>query len=227
MEQTGPGFGDVVVTDGLELQKVLDGARNDPTEATPLGDEEETDLQTARHGELSSDTQGDGSQKTGFGDVTSLADDGGRQAFEDGTTVESEEVSRNDERRLTSGSDKQSKKRLDIRTNRNHELKERLNIDSKRSKDHRPATRDSVAKAGQKKLIQSGEQGKTAQLESSIGGQSPSIIPESNLSASTPPPYILKVKNTPARAELDDIYFLCECFLLILFFKFPKIKLFT
>lgn len=28
--------------------------------------------------------------------------------------------------------------------------------------------------------------------------------------SSTPPPYIMKMRNTPARAELDDIYFLCE-----------------
>ena len=207
VEQKEAGFEDVVVTDGIELQKVLDRQRNDPTKATKLSDEE-VDLDTARHEDLIYDTQEDGSHKNGG--ETSLGDSGGRQTFEDEISLESDDASRNNKRRLTSGSDKESKNRHDIRTNRNYELKERLNIDSDGSKDQRHETRERPVKGGKKKLVQSAEQGHSAEFEASVGGRT-SSIPDSNLSASTPPPYILKLKNgTPARAELDDIYFLCE-----------------
>ena len=203
MEQKGAGDKDVVVTDGLELQEVFK-QRNDPTEATLNDKNEYSDLQTG----LDSATQEDRSLKNG--DVTSLEDIDGRQTSEDETSLETEGPSRDNRRRLTSESDRESKKRLDIRTNRKYELKERLNIDSERSKDQRHITRDSVVKAGQKKSLQSPKHGNTAEFEASIGSQTPSV-PDSNFSASTPPPYILKVKNTTGRkAELDDIYFLCE-----------------
>lgn len=207
VEQKEAGFEDVVVTDGIELQKVFDQPRNDPTEATKLSDEE-VDLETARHEDLSYGTQEDGSHKNGG--ETSLADSGGRQTFEDEVSLESEDAARNNKRRLTSGSNKESKNRHDIRTNRNYELKERLNIDSERSKDQRHGSRERTVKDGKKDLVHSAEQGQSAEFEASVGDRTPSI-PDSNSSASTPPPYILKLKNgTPARAELDDIYFLCE-----------------
>ena len=73
MEQKGAGIEDVVVvvTDGLELHKVIDRARNDPTKATTISDEE-TDLQTAHREHFNSDTQ-ETSEGNGFVDKTLLA----------------------------------------------------------------------------------------------------------------------------------------------------------
>lgn len=215
VEQKRADYDNLVVTDGLELQKVLEqSARgNVPTTATTLSDEEGKDLQSAPATGLedsSSDTGEDGSRK----DIVEDSADSGGQVLEDkknSNDVESKELSKN-ERRLTPVNDRGSKNRHDIiRTNRNYELKERLNIDSEGNKDQRHATRDSVAKIGENKLVRTAEEGKTAEFESSNAGTP--FVPDSNLSASTPPPpYILKVKNTPARAELDDIYFLCKFF---------------
>ena len=206
VEQKGAGIEDVVVvTDGLELHKVIDRARNDPTKAATISDEE-TDLQTAHREHFNSDTQ-ETSEGNGIVDKILLADSGRRQT-------------ENDKDRLTQENDGESKpSHDDTRTHRNYHLKERLNIDSERGKDQRLATRDRVGKVGDKKSVESAKQ---TQFEASIGDKTPSIL-DSNLS-STPPPYILKVKNTPARAELDDIYFLCECFLLNIcfFFNLPK-----
>lgn len=209
MEQKRADNNNVVVTDGLELQRVIESVRgNIPTEATTLSEEEEEqrDLQSAPATGLedtSSDTLEDESRKNV--EDNSLADSGS-QVLED---VESKELSKN-KRRLTSENDRGSKKRHDMRTDRNYELKERLNIDSERNKDQRHATRDSLVKVGENKLAQTAEEGKTADLESS--NREFAAVPVSNVSSSTPPPYILKVKNTPARAELDDIYFLCKSF---------------
>lgn len=211
MEQKRADHDNVVVTDGLELHKVLESVTgNIPTEATTLSDEEEErrDLQSApATGLEDSDTPEDESMKNVEDD--SLADSGSQVAEDENNSrdVKSRKLSSN-KRRLTSESDRERKNRHDIRTNRNYELKERLNIDSERNKDQRQATRDSLVKVGEKKLAQTAEQGKTAELQSSNGGFA--AVPNSNLSSSTPPPYILKVKNTPARAELDDIYFLCK-----------------
>lgn len=210
VDQKGAAFEDVVGTDGIELQKVFNRPRNDPTPATKLSDDEETDLETARYG-----TEEDGALKNGF--ETSLADTGGRRASEDETSLKSEKRLKKNEGLLTSGSDRKGNGRHDTRINRNFELKERLNIDSDRSKDQRHAARDSTTKVGQKKLVQSAEKGQAAEFEASIGDRT-SSVPVTNSSASTPPPYILKLKHPPAKAELDDIYFLCKCFLLILFF---------
>ena len=185
VEQKGARSEDVVVTDGIELQKVFERTRSDPTKATKLRDDEETDLVTARREHFNSDTQGK-TRENSYVDVTSLEDSDGRQASEN-----------EDTRR---GSNDGERTPHHMRTN----LEERLNIDSL-SKDQRHATRDSLAKANQNKLARPAEQ---SNLEASISVEKPSI-PDSNISA-TPPPNILKVKNTPARAELDDIYFLCK-----------------
>lgn len=195
VDQKGAAFEDVVGTDGIELQKVFNRPRNDPTPATELSDDEETDLETARYG-----TEEDGALKNGF--ETSLAGNGGRRASEDETRL------KKNEGLLTSGSDRKGNGQHDTRINRNFELKERLNIDSDRSKDQRHAARDSTTKVGQKKLVQSAEKGQAAEFEASIGGDRTSSVPVTNSSASTPPPYILKLKHPPAKAELDDIYFL-------------------
>ena len=220
MEQKRAEYANVVVTDGLELHKVFDSVRrNTPTSASSLSDEEERDLESAPATGIedsSSDSLQDESSKN-VPEETLV--NSGSQVLEDKDSshdVESKKLS-NNERRLTPKNDRGSKNRLDIRTSRNYERKERLNIDSERSKDQRHATRDSLARDGKNKLQQTAEQGKTAELESSNV-----VVPDSNLSVSTPPPYILKVKNTPARAELDDIYFLCKFFSL---FYLTKIKL--
>lgn len=214
VEQKRVDYDNVVVTDGLELQRVVDSVRgNIPTEATTLSDQEEEerrDLQSApATGLEDSDTPQDESRKNVEDD--SLTDSGNQVGEDENNShdVKSKKLS-NNKRRLTSQNDRERKNRHDIRTNRNYELKERLNIDSERNKDQRQATRDSLVKVGQDKSGQTAEQGKTAELQSSNGGFA--VVPNSNLSSSTPPPYILKVKNTPARAELDDIYFLCKSF---------------
>ncbi|KAJ7334370.1 hypothetical protein OS493_014681 [Desmophyllum pertusum] len=174
VEQKRADYDNLVVTDGLELQKVLEqSARgNVPTTATTLSDEEGKDLQSAPATGLedsSSDTGEDGSRKN---IVEDSADSGG-QVLEDkknSNDVESKELSKN-KRRLTPVNDRGSKNRHDIiRTNRNYELKERLNIDSEGNKDQRHATRDSVAKIGENKLVRTAEEGKTAEFESSNAG---------------------------------------------------------
>lgn len=192
LEQKGARKEDVVVTDGIELQKVLERTRSDPTKATKLIDDEETDLVTARREHFNSDTQAK-SRENGYVDVSSLEDTDARQASENEDTRQgSNDVERTPHHRRTN-------------------LEERLNIDSLRGKDQRHAARDSLAKANQNKLARPAEQ---SNLESSIGVEKPSI-PDSNIS-STPPPNVLKVKNTLARAELDDIYFLCKWFFFLL-----------
>lgn len=210
VEQKRAEYDNVVVTDGLELQKVFDSVRrNTPPTASSnsLSDEEERDLETAPATGLedsSSDSVEDESSKNA---VEETLANSGSQVVEDKDNshdVESKELS-NNERRLTPKNDRGSKNPHDIRTNQNYERKERLNIDSERSKDQRHGTRDNLARDGKNKLAQTAQQSKTAELESSNAGYA---VPDSNSSASTPPPYILKVKNTPARAELDDIYFL-------------------
>ena len=211
MEQKRAEHNNVVVTDGLELQKVFESVRRNtpPTSSSnSLSDEEERDLKSAPATGLkdsSSDSLEDESSKNVVKETLGRS---GSQVLEDKDSshdVESKELS-NNERRLTPKNDRGSKNRHDVRTNQNYERKERLNIDSERNKDQRHATRDNLAKDGKNKLAQTAEQGKTAELESVA------VVPDSNSSASTPPPFILKVKNTPARAELDDIYFLCKFF---------------
>ena len=192
LEQKGARKEDVVVTDGIELQKVLERTRSDPTKATKLIDDEETDLVTARREHFNSDTQAK-SRENSYVDVSSLEDTDARQASENEDTRQ--------------GSNDGERTPHHRRTN----LEERLNIDSLRSKDQRHATRDSLAKANQNKLARPAEQ---SNLEASIGVEKPSIS-DSNIS-STPPPNVLKVKNTLARAELDDIYFLCKWFFFLL-----------
>ena len=223
MEQKRAEYNNVVVTDGLELHKVLDSVRrNTPTAASSLSEEEEKDLESAPATGVEdsiSDSLGDESsenvqEETLANSRSQVLED--KDSSHDG---ESKELS-NNERRLTPKNDRGSKNRHDIRTNRNFGQNERLNIDSERSKDQRHGVRDSLARDGKNKLAQTAEQGKTAELESNGGF---AVVPDSNSSASTPPPYILKVKNTPARAELDDIYFLCKFF--SLFFNLAKIKL--
>lgn len=213
MEQRRADNNKVVVTDGVELQRVIETVRgNIPTKATTLSEEEQRDLQSAPATGLedsSSDALEDESRKNVEDD--SLADSGS-QVLEDENNshnVESKELSKN-KKRLTPENDRGSKNRHDIRTNRNYDLKERLNIDSEKNKEQRHASRDSLVKVGENKLAQTAEEGKTVKLESSNGGFA--VVPDSNFSSSTPPPYVLKVKNTPARAELDDIYFLCKSF---------------
>lgn len=211
MEQKRAEYDNVVVTDGLELHKVFDSVRrNIPTTPSSLSDEEERDLESAPATGIedsSSDSLEDESSKNVVEDTSANRDSQVSEDKSNSHDVESKELSKN-ERRLTPKNDRGSKNRHDIRTNRNYERKERLNIDSERNKDQSHATRDSLAKVGKNKLAQTAEQGKTAELESSNAGFA--AAPDSNLSASTPPPYVLKVKNTPARAELDDIYFLCK-----------------
>lgn len=213
MEQKRAEYDNVVVTDGLELQKVFDSVRrNTPPTASSnsLSDEEERDLETAPATGLedsSFDSLRDESSKNV---VEETLANSGSQVVEDKDNSHDVESK---ERRLTPKNDRGSKNPHDIRTNQNYERKERLNIDSERSKDQRHGTRDSLARDGKNKLSQTAQQSKTAELESSNAGYA---VPDSNSSASTPPPYILKVKNTPARAELDDIYFLCKFFLSLL-----------
>ena len=214
MEQKRAEYENVVVTDGLELHKVFDSfRRNTPTTASSLSDEEERDLESAPATGLEDSSLDSLEDESSKNLLEETLPNSGSQALEDKANshdVESKELS-NNERRLTPKNDGESKNRHDIRTNRNYEGKERLNIDSERNKDQRHATRDSLARDGKNKLAQTAEQSKTAELESSNGGFA--VVPDSNSSVSTPPPYILKVKNTPARAELDDIYFLCKFFL--------------
>lgn len=214
MEQKRAEYENVVVTDGLELNKVFDSfRRNTPTTASSLSDEEERDLESAPATGLEDSSLDSLEDESSKNLLEETLPNSGSQALEDKANshdVESKELS-NNERRLTPKNDGESKNRHDIRTNRNYERKERLNIDSERNKDQRHATRDSLARDGKNKLAQTAEQSKTAELESSNGGFA--VVPDSNSSVSTPPPYILKVKNTPARAELDDIYFLCKFFL--------------
>lgn len=208
VEQKRAEYNNVVVTDGLELHKVFDSVRrNTPTTASSLNDEEERDLESAPATGVEdsiSDSLGDESSK----DVVEKTLANSRsQVLEDKDSShdgESKELS-NNERRLTPKNDRGSKNRHDVRANRNFGQNERLNIDSERNKDQRHGVRDSLAREGKNKLAQTAEQGKTAELESNGGF---AVVPDSNSSTSTPPPYILKVKNTPARAELDDIYFL-------------------
>ena len=224
MQQKRAEYDNVVVTDGIELHKVFDSVRrNTPPTASSLSDEEEIDLESApatRVEDSISDSLGDESSKNV---VEETLANSGSQVLEDKDSSrdgESKELS-NSERRLTPKNDRGGKNRHDIRSNRNFGQNERLNIDSERTKDQRHGTRDSLARDGKNKLAQTAEQGKTAELESNGGF---AVVPDSNSSTSTPPPYILKVKNTPARAELDDIYFLCKFFSL-LFFNIAEIKL--
>ena len=223
MQQKRAEYDNVVVTDGIELNKVFDSfRRNTPPTATSLSDEEEIDLESAPVTKVEdsiSDSLGDESSKNVLKETLAKS---GSQVLEDKDSShdgESKELS-NNERRLTPKNDRGSKNRHDIKTNRNFGQNERLNIDSERTKDQRHGTRDSLARDGKNKLAQTAEQGKTAELESNGGF---AVVPDSN-SSTTPPPYILKVKNTRARAELDDIYFLCKFFSL-LFFNIAKIKL--
>lgn len=215
MEQKRAEYDNVVVTDGLELQKVFDSVRrNTPPTASSnsLSDEEERDLETAPATGLEDSSSNSLEDESSKNVVEETLANSGSQVVEDKDNshdVESKELS-NNKRRLTPKNDRGSKYPHDIRTNQNYEQKERLNIDSERSKDQRHGTRDSLARDGKNKLAQTAQQSKTAELESSNAGYA---VPDSNSSASTPPPYILKVKNTPARAELDDIYFLCKFFL--------------
>ena len=208
MEQKRAEYENVVVTDGLELHKVFDSfRRNTPTTASSLADEEEKDLESAPATGLEDSSSDSLELESSKNVAEETLPNSGSQALEDKANfhdVESKELS-NNERRLTPKNDGGSKNRHDIRTNRNYERKERLNIDSERNKDQRHATRDSLARDGKNKLAQTAEQGKSA------GGFA--VVPDSNSSTSTPPPNILKVKNTPARAELDDTYFLCKFFL--------------
>ena len=125
---------------------------------------------------------------------------------------------------LATENDRGSRNLHDIRLNRNYELKGRLNIDSDGLADQNQATRDSVAKVDKIKLAEPAKVGEAAQLESLNVGTPFTAVPASNSSSMPPQPYILKVKNTPARAELDDIYFLCEYFPAI--FYRAEIKLF-
>lgn len=208
------------VTDGLELQKVIDPSvrRTTPTSASPLSDEER-DLQSAPATGLE-DSSSDAWEGESRSDVVKDSTEAGRQVLEtDKNDVESEKLSSSKKR--TPVNDRGSKNRDDVRLNRNYELKERLNIDSDGNVDQNQASRDLVAKIGEKKLAEPAEAGRTAEFESLNAGTTFSAVPDSNLS-STPSPFILKVKNTPARAELDDIYFLCEYFLL--FFHLAEIK---
>ncbi|KAK2566860.1 Neural proliferation differentiation and control protein 1 [Acropora cervicornis] len=196
VEQKRSSFDNLVVTDGNELQKVLERTKYDPTTATKLS-EDEVDLKNSRREDLSENTKYK-SLKSEDGEENSA-----KQISEDKTSS----GPRNNKKRLTSESEKKFKKLHDIRSNRNYKLGERLNIDPERSKDQDHAVRNSVTKLSKKKSAEPAVHGEEAKFEASIGDKSPSV-PDSNSSTSTPPPYVLKVKNTPARAELDDIYFL-------------------
>lgn len=207
VEQKRPDYDRVDVTDGLELQKVFDQSNRGqiPTEAT-LSSAEEKDLLVSAPAtgleDVSSDTQDDKSKS----DVVNESMDDSRKILKaDKDDVQSGKLSK-DKKRLTPKNDRGSQNLHDIRLNRNYELKERLNIDSDGNVDQNQATRDSVTKVGEIKLAEPAKVVQAAQLKSSNAG-TPFAIPGSN-SSSTPRPYVLKVKNTPARAELDDIYFL-------------------
>lgn len=209
VEQKRSSFDDLVVTDGNELQKVFERSKYDPTTASKLSDDE-LDLKNSRREDQSVTTKHKSLKSEDEKESSA------RQVSEDKTST----GSRNNKKRLTSESDKKLKKLHDIRSNRNYQLKERLNIDSERSKDQDHAVRNSVTKLSKKKSAEPAAHGEEAKFEASIGDKSPSV-PDSNSSSSTPPPYVLKVTNTPARAELDDIYFLCEYFPLILSVDLP------
>lgn len=215
----------VDVTDGLELQKVFDQSNRGqiPTEAT-LSSAEEKDLLVSGRVtgvEDSSSNAEDGKSKS---DVVSESTDYSTKVFESvSDDVQSGKLSNNKER-LTPENDRGSRNLHDIRLNRNYELKGRLNIDSDGLADQNQATRDSVAKVDKIKLAEPAKVGEAAQLESLNAGTPFTAVPASNSSSMRPQPYILKVKNTPARAELDDIYFLCEYFPAI--FYHAEIKLF-
>lgn len=193
VERKGSAFEDVVVTDGDELHKVFDRTKYDPTKATKLNEDKEVDLDSSRRGDSSynrkhkSHLEEDG------------ADSSKRQSDDGETITDSEKESKTTKRKL---------KLHDTASNRNYELKERLNIDSDGSKDQRHKTGDRVTKLrNKKKLAEPAVHREGTKFEASVGHKSPSV-PDSNSSSSTPPPYIVKVKNTAARRELDDIYFL-------------------
>ncbi|CAH3033764.1 unnamed protein product [Pocillopora meandrina] len=199
----------VDVTDGLELQKVFDQSnrRQIPTEATLSSAEEKDLLVSGRVAgvEDSSSNAEDGKSKS---DVVSESTDYSTKVFKSvSDDVQSGKLSNNKER-LTPENDRGSRNLHDIRLNRNYELKGRLNIDSDGLADQNQATRDRVAKVDKIKLAEPAKVGEAAQLESLNAGTPFTAVPASNSSSMPPQPYILKVKNTPARAELDDIYFL-------------------
>lgn len=209
VEEKRPDYDSVDVTDGLELQKVFDQSNRGqvPTEAT-LSSAEEKDLLVSAPAtgleDVGSDTQ-DGKSKSDV--VNESTDDSPKTLRADKHNVQSGKLS-NEKKRLTPKYDRGSQNLHDIsRLNRNYELKERLNIDWDGNVDHKQPSRDSVTKLGEFKLAEPAKVAQVAQLRSSNAGTPFAAIPDSN-SSSTPRPYVLKVKNTPARAELDDIYFL-------------------
>ncbi|XP_015775094.1 PREDICTED: uncharacterized protein LOC107353279 [Acropora digitifera] len=196
VEQKRSSFDNLVVTDGNELQKVFERTKYDPTTATKLSDDE-VDLKNSRREDLSENTK----------HKSLKSEDGEENRAKQISEDKASSGPRNNKKRLTSESEKKFKKLHDIRSNRNYKLGERLNIDPERSKDQDHAVRNSVTKLSSKKSAEPAVHGEEAKFEASIGDKS-SSVPDSNSSTSTPPPYVLKVKNTPARAELDDIYFL-------------------
>lgn len=196
VEQKRSSFDNLVVTDGNELQKVFERTKYDPTTATKLSDDE-VDLKNSRREDISENTK----------HKSLKSEDGEENRAKQVSEDKASSGPRNNKKRLTSESEKKFKKLHDIRSNRNYKLGERLNIDPERSKDQDHAVRNSVTKLSKKKSAEPAAHGEEAKFEASIGDKS-SSVPDSNSSTSTPPPYVLKVKNTPARAELDDIYFL-------------------
>ena len=212
VEQKRSSFDNLVVTDGNELQKVFERTKYDPTTATKLSDDE-VDLKNSRREDISENTK----------HKSLKSEDGEENRAKQVSEDKASSGPRNNKKRLTSESEKKFKKLHDIRSNRNYKLGERLNIDPERSKDQDHAVKSSVTKLSEKKSAEPAAHGEEAKFEASIGDKS-SSVPDSNSSTSTPPPYVLKVKNTPVRAELDDIYFLCEYFPLILSFDSSQRK---
>ena len=216
------GFGKVgtdVLTDGSDLHKIFEqqSRRNTRTRSATLGDEkEENDLQSAPATGVKDDTENH------RGQISPLSAESGSRSSKDGTSEQLEngrvELLKNNKRRLTSAGipdpleNERDYTNIEAAQNGNHQY-----LDSKGNPDwtREIRTRDKAeVKIGENKLAQE------SQRESEGLGSKVEVLnsQDSNLSKSTPPPFIKKVTNIPARAELDDIYFLCKFLFLFSFY---------
>lgn len=85
---------------------------------------------------------------------------------------------------------------------RNHNVQDRLKIDAR--------SENGIEEQHSERLSQRSE-GKTQSRSNLIDDTVVAV------NSSSPPPYVKKMRNTPAKTELDDIYFLCK-------YRFPVPK---